>query len=98
MDTHEYYMRGLITRLIQKARIRTQDVFQTQKKDQVGAVTNLRTVQYKMNPQTGFKEVEGPAMRLMCVRNSQREYDYLNAKEFELAKQRKANESRHQAE
>ena len=29
MDTHEYYMRGLITRLIQKARIRTQDVFQT---------------------------------------------------------------------
>lgn len=46
-------------------------------------MTNLRTVQYKMQASSGFKEVEGPGLRLMCVRNSQREFDYLNAKEFE---------------
>lgn len=85
MDTHEFFMRDLVGRVIQKARVRTQDAFQNQKKDQVGAITNLRTVQYRMTP--GYREVEGPPLKLMCIRNPQREFDYLIAKEFEMAKQ-----------
>jgi len=54
MDTMELYMREMLTKLILKARVRQQDAFQNLKKDQVGSITNLKTVIYSLEDKKGF--------------------------------------------
>ena len=54
MDTMELYMREMLTKVILKARVRQQDAFQNLKKDQVGSITNLKTVIYALEDKKGF--------------------------------------------
>lgn len=54
MDTMELYMREMLTKVILKARVRQQDAFQNLKKDQVGSITNLKTVIYSLEDKKGF--------------------------------------------
>lgn len=46
MDTTEFYLRDFVSKVVQKARIRTQDAQPNLKQAQTGSLTLLRTEQY----------------------------------------------------
>ena len=86
MDSTEFYMRDIITKVIKRARVRMQESHPNMSLARAGDQNNFNTVSYQLNQIKSLQIVNRSALNLVCTDNVTKELNYLVAKDYEHAK------------